>query len=140
MTAQTRSTLKAVFETGDTPAGSDYADMIDSAANVADTTAQSFASDISAPKFIATTEVSAGAGQVNTSAVNTTRVSAKGAVFIGGTVTANGDARVYGRITSGLHPIIVAAVVTVNMGSTAAASAVTIPTGSHLIGIDYQRK
>ncbi len=58
MTAQNRVTNKGRFEDGDTPTGSDYADLIDSFLSLADTTAQASTSDISAPKLIATTEVS----------------------------------------------------------------------------------
>ena len=78
MTAQTRSTLKALFEDGDKPAGSDYADWIDSMVSIADTTAQTLSSDLVAPKLIATSEVSAPAG--NFSAVSTTNLSVTGVV------------------------------------------------------------
>jgi hypothetical protein len=59
MTAQTRTVLKALFEDGDTPAGSDYTDWIDSMVAIADTTAQTMTSDLHLPKLVATTEVSA---------------------------------------------------------------------------------
>jgi hypothetical protein len=58
MTAQTRSVLKALFEDGDKPGGSDYVDWIDSMVSLSDTTAQSMTSDLALPKLIATTEVS----------------------------------------------------------------------------------
>ncbi len=47
MTAQNRVINKARFEQGDTPQGSDYADLIDSYLSLADTTAQSLASPLS---------------------------------------------------------------------------------------------
>ena len=59
MTAQTRTVLKALFQDGDKPDGSNYADWVDSMVSVADTTAQTMTSDLVAPKLVATTEVSA---------------------------------------------------------------------------------
>jgi len=58
VTAQNRATLKLLFEDGDKPDGSNYADWIDSMVSIADTTAQTISSDFTAPKLIATTEVS----------------------------------------------------------------------------------
>lgn len=58
MTAQTRNTLKALWQDGEQPDGSKYADWIDSMVSIADATAQTITSDVIAPKFIATTEVS----------------------------------------------------------------------------------
>lgn len=46
MTAQNRTALKAVFEQGDTPQGSDFANMIDSPLNLADTSAQTVVSHV----------------------------------------------------------------------------------------------
>ncbi len=66
MTAQNRTTLKGVFEQGDTPQGSDYADLIDSFLSLVDSTAQSITSNISAPVVVATTEVCAPAGDFTT--------------------------------------------------------------------------
>lgn len=59
MTAQNRATLKAEFEQGDKPQGSDYADLIDSFLSVADTTAQSVASKVTFDGGLAATTVSA---------------------------------------------------------------------------------
>ena len=70
MTAQTKATLKGKFETGDTPTGSDYTDLIDSALNTADTTAQTLSSDLTVPVLTATTVT---ANQVNTSGLSATR-------------------------------------------------------------------
>jgi len=58
MTAQTRAVLKALYEDGDKPTGSNYSDLMDSFVSIADTTVQTITSDLTAPKFIATTEVS----------------------------------------------------------------------------------
>lgn len=92
MTAQTRATLKALFENGDKPSGSDYSDWIDSMVSLSDTTAQTMTSDIQAPVMIATTEVSSPLGaftKVTTSALTLTGpVSGVDAVF-DGTVSAS---------------------------------------------------
>jgi len=45
MTAKSRATLKNQFATGDVPTGSDYVDLIDSFANLVDTTAQTVTSE-----------------------------------------------------------------------------------------------
>jgi hypothetical protein len=52
MTAQNRINLKADFEDGDTLTGSKFANLIDSTPNLVDTTAQSFASNISVPGIV----------------------------------------------------------------------------------------
>lgn len=54
MTAQTRAVNKGRFEQGDTPQGSDYADVIDSYLSIADTSAQSISSDLTVPALVAT--------------------------------------------------------------------------------------
>lgn len=63
MTAQIRSVLKGKFEQGDAPQGADYEDLIDSAANLAETTVQSFQGEVKGPKFFATSEVCAPSGK-----------------------------------------------------------------------------
>lgn len=80
MTASTRATNKGRFEDGDTPQGSDYADLIDSFLSLADTTAQAVTSDIITPKIIATTEVSSPL-------ISTTEVSASVGSFSEMTIT-----------------------------------------------------
>ena len=59
MSAKSRVNLKAAFQTGDTPDGDDFADLIDSFANVTDTTAQVIAGNLSVESLTGTT-VSAG--------------------------------------------------------------------------------
>ena len=79
MTAQTRTTNKGRFEDGDRPPGSDYSDLIDSFVSIADSTVQSITSDFSAPKLIATTEVSSpqvNATEVSASVANLTTLNA----------------------------------------------------------------
>lgn len=78
MTAKTPSQLLTSFENGDVPVQGDYQDVFDSYINVAQTTAQSMASDLSLPNITPQT-VSAGTlnGQVAAvSAVNATIVNA----------------------------------------------------------------
>ena len=58
MTAQNRATLKAAFENGDQPQGSDFADLVDSFPTLSDSTAQAFTSPLTAPT-IGVTKVSA---------------------------------------------------------------------------------
>lgn len=75
MTSQTRTILKAKYEQGDTPQGTDYVDLIDSFLSLADTTAQSISSPITV------------AGTMGATAVTATRVEASAGVFT--TVSAN---------------------------------------------------
>jgi len=64
MAAKSRANLKAVFEDGDSPQGSDFEDLIDSFVSLTDTSAQSLASNLTVPVLGATT-VSAGSTHVN---------------------------------------------------------------------------
>lgn len=61
MTALTRAVLKTSFQTGDTPTGDDFANMIDSALNTQDTTAQVIQSDLRAANVSAAGNVVASA-------------------------------------------------------------------------------
>lgn len=63
MATAARATLKGYFDTGDTITSANMTDLIDSGANLYDTTAQSFNSDISTPNVIAAV-VSAGNGTI----------------------------------------------------------------------------
>lgn len=54
MTAVTRATLKTYYQTGDFPSAGNFADLIDSCANLTDTAAQVFHSSIFAPAVSAT--------------------------------------------------------------------------------------
>lgn len=76
MAVQNRATLKAYFDTGDVVTSASMTDFIDSAANLADTAAQAFQSEISSPAV--------GAAQVSASAVNITgHLQASAATFTG---------------------------------------------------------
>lgn len=60
MTAQTRPTNISRFEDGDTPTGSQFADLVDSFVSLSDTTAQSVSSDLRAANLTTPGKVSAG--------------------------------------------------------------------------------
>lgn len=90
MSALDRVSLKAKFETGDTPQGSDYSDMIDSAANLAETAAQTFLGPISFAGGVSGASVAGGTGSfsgtvsaatfhgnVNAATINTGSLSAQ---------------------------------------------------------------
>lgn len=127
MTAQDRSTLKGVFETGDTPDGSNYADLIDSFLSLAETTAQTVAGKVTFSGGIVVSTVSANligdvtgnltgnvSGQtVTTSALVVTTVTAD-------TVTASA-ANISGTLTLGIPTTVVAA----------AGSAAAVPASAH---------
>ena len=69
MTAQTRTTNVGRFETGDTPVGSDFVDLIDSFLSLADTTAQTVTSDVVfsgqiVPARVSATDIVAGSASI----------------------------------------------------------------------------
>jgi hypothetical protein len=76
MTARARATLKTSFENGDTPQGSNYEDLIDSAVNLTDSSAQTITSKLTIGNGVETTNVTAQ------------RIYASAATFTG-TVSAN---------------------------------------------------
>lgn len=53
MTTYNKTTLKTYFETNDVPAGTDYANLIDSNVNLVETAEQAMAGPLSATEFIA---------------------------------------------------------------------------------------
>jgi len=55
MTAKSRANLKAAFQTGDTPDGDDFADLIDSFANLTETSGQTLAGNVTLDGLTATT-------------------------------------------------------------------------------------
>lgn len=136
MTAKNRTNLKAVFETGDTPDGDDFADLIDSAVSIADTSAQSMSSDLTVPNLNATTKVSAGSGTF-TGTVSANAVSVSGNVSAE-TVTVGGNASVSAAVTAGsivsLGGVTVSAAVTagsiVNLGALTMVTAQTTASAS----------
>jgi len=89
MTTYSKTTLKTFFEQGDVPSGTNYADLIDSQVNLAETSNQSMAGPLTTTELIAaqvsagnlnvTGTLSAASFSINTisvSAVDATRVSA----------------------------------------------------------------
>lgn len=66
MTSRSRTALKSLFETGDVPDGSDYADIFDSFVSISDTSSQSVISDIS---FQNTSHVAISAGQAHVTGI-----------------------------------------------------------------------
>ena len=77
MTAQTKATLKPLFETGDVPDGSTYTDLIDSFVNLADTTAQTMSGAL-VTTVLGASEVSAPTGKFGTVAVSGGLSAARG--------------------------------------------------------------
>ena len=78
MTARAKTTLAALFQTGDTPSGTDFADLIDSSVNLVETTAQTVASKLVISGGTETTTVSANTATF-TGAVSAVRVVANSA-------------------------------------------------------------
>jgi hypothetical protein len=73
MTVRDITTLQALFEQGDTPTGTNYADMIESAVNRAETSAQSLSGPLSGTEFIAPI-ISAGT-RINAPTVSATNIT-----------------------------------------------------------------
>ena len=88
MTIQTRANLKTKFETGDRPTQSDYEDLIDSALNLADSSAQTI-----------TSPVVFNAGINFTTGVSSPTVEGSAATF--GTLTVNTSANITEDLTIG---------------------------------------
>lgn len=94
MAKQSRTNLKAVFEDGDTLTGSNLADLIDSYPNLVDTTAQSFASNVTVPN-LAANSVSADTGYItNLFVAGTQNIS----TLVAATARISGDVYVSGSI------------------------------------------
>lgn len=77
MTAQTKATLRLVFETGDVPDGSNYTDMIDSAVNLAESTVQTMSGPL-VVTVLGASEVSASTGKFGTVAASGGLSAARG--------------------------------------------------------------
>mgnify|MGYP003144544205 CR=1 FL=1 len=152
MTSQTRTVLKALFEDGDTPAGSSFADWIDSMVAIADSTAQAMTSDLIVPTLnattevsaplIKTTEVSASTGSfvvVNTDTVSAQRITASAATFLS-TVTA-GELVVTGTAAVGdgdtLGKVVLNQSFTVTDTVSANSTAAVLPDGSDVLDVRF---
>lgn len=93
MTALDRVTLRAQFQNGDTPQGSDYANMIDSAANLAETSAQTFLGPVTFNAGFGTTTLSG-----TTIVGDNVRASAVSAVSLHGTLNGTLNGTVSGTV------------------------------------------
>lgn len=91
MTALSRASLKSFFETGDVPAGSDYANLIDSCLNIVDTATQNINSAIN-PVELITPRVSA-------TNANFTGIVSAASMNISGSLSTGGFATNQGLIT-----------------------------------------
>ena len=79
MTQQTRANLKAKFEDGDIPSGTDYSDLIDSSVFLSDTTAQSLSSPLTVAGALgASTAVSAPSVEASSATITGTVSAASG--------------------------------------------------------------
>lgn len=123
MTAQNRATLKAVFETGDVPTGTDYENLIDSFISLVDTSAQSVDSAITfagsaaftGTVTAATAKVLGGVSVSGALSANTINVSGAmtagsinvlGAFAVSGAVSVAGGANVSGAMTAGSMAVL----------------------------------
>lgn len=96
MTNQSKSVLQALFETGDVPSGSNYADLIDSSVNLAETSAQSMigpliTTELITPRVSATNVNVTGTLSANTFSLNDLTASAaviSASLRVGTTVSA----------------------------------------------------
>lgn len=140
MTAQTRSVNAALFQDGDKPTGSNYADLIDSFLSLADTTAQTITSDIQAPKMIATTEVSSpqinttevSASILNADTLNVQRVSASSArlPLIDGPVRVGAVAAERGRL-------VLTQQTTITRNTSVNTTVAVLPSGSDMLDMFF---
>lgn len=94
MTTYNKTTLKTFFEQGDTPTGTDYANLIDSCVNMVETAVQNMAGPLSVTELIAPL-VSAGTITGNIAA---TTLDLSGAATIGGFLQVNDGADFTGQV------------------------------------------
>lgn len=104
MAVVSRVTLKSYFETGDVPTSAQFGDLVDSGANLFDTTAQAFNSEVSTPVLVAT-NVSAGtivvAGLITGSAATFTGRIRQGVSAAASAADSRGDILVVQEATVG---------------------------------------
>ncbi len=142
MTAQTRTVNKGVFEQGDQPQGSNYADLIDSYVAIADTTVQSLSSDLIVPILTVTTEVSAPLIRVTTVSAATgyfDTINAGAAIFSGSiqvSATATFEGPVKGPSGVGLMELV-QRVTVADQNSAGNPVAVNLPSGADVTDITF---
>lgn len=103
MTAQSRSTLIARFQTGDVPVGSDFEDMIDSFVATVDTSVQTITSHVTFSGGAAVATLTAadikGSAATFTGTVAISALQASAATFLGG-ITVSGTTTAEGAIVA----------------------------------------
>lgn len=104
MTTQNKATLTLLFEQGDIPTGTNYADLIDSYVNVAETSGQTIASPLTATEFI-TSRVSATNGNF-TGTVSAVAINVAGQVAASATRWGNGIVSAAGSTQATAAPLI----------------------------------
>lgn len=114
MTQYNKTSLKTFFETGDVPAGSDYANLIDSYVNQVETAEQAMA------------------GALNTTELITSRVSA-GNVNVTGTLSVTGTTNFIGLVSAA--SLVVGSNVTI--GGDVSANAGTVYASASRVSIRY---
>ena len=158
MTAQTRPVIKALFEDGDKPSGSNYTDWVDSMVSIADSTVQTMTSDLKTPKIIATTEVSSPTGSfiaVNASSATLTgpltgptitltgSVSASSAAFAGN-VTVSGSSTLTGLVQVGAAGergfVQLVQQKDITVASRTKSTAAVVPDGSDILDVYFMVK
>lgn len=143
MAQQTRATNKALFETGDKPDGSNYADLIDSFLSLADTGAQTVTSPVSFSGAISVASgVSANTVEASTASITGTvsahHVHASSATFIGNVAVSGkvdgSTASFVGRVSANTGIVLLVTRATIIQSHTAAAPlSVKLPNGSDII-------
>lgn len=123
MSVQNRTTLRGFFDTGDTVTSGAMIDLVDSGANLADTSAQSFASEISTPNLVA--------ARVSASALNITGSFTASAATFGGRVRQGVNTGTSGSTTLG--DMLVAQETTVASNTTVQVA--FLPTTSNIAAI-----
>jgi hypothetical protein len=88
MTTYTKATLATFFETGDVPTGTDYANLIDSQVNIAETSTQAMAGSLSLVELIG---ARVSAGNANIVGILSAAVIAADAFLVSSVVAATGS-------------------------------------------------
>jgi hypothetical protein len=117
MTTYNRATLSLFFETGDVPTGQNYSDLIDSCANIVDTSGNNFAGPIIATEII-TPRVSATNANITGTLVAQT---------VSGSLINTTNLQVTGTVSAAL-------INTTNLQSTGTVSAVNVYSGFFFVG------
>lgn len=110
MTQRNKAALQALFQTNDVPTGTDFGDMIDSAVNAADTSAQTMAGNLTVP-VLAATSASIASGLHVAGAVSAGSLSLLGALTaVTAQTTASGSAGGAGAVPATVAKYLVVTV------------------------------